>query len=81
MFILFQCVQIQLVLGHKASLRTKRTPQGFTHDWEVFIRGPERTNIQNFVDKVVFYLHKDFQKPKRGKLQVLEHIRHFNLKA
>lgn len=61
----FSCVQIQLVLGHKASLRTKRTPQGFTHDWEVFIRGPERTNIQNFVDKVVFYLHKDFQKPKR----------------
>lgn len=61
----FSCVQIQLELGHKATLRTKKTPQGFTHDWEVFIRGPERTNIANFVEKVVFYLHKDFQKPKR----------------
>ena len=61
-----QCVQIQLVLGHRATLRTKSTPQGFTHNWEVFVRGPEKTNIQNFVDKVVFTLHKDFQKPKRS---------------
>ena len=62
-----QCVQIRLELGHKATLRTKKTPQGFTHDWEVFIRGPEGTSIQSFVEKVVFYLHKDFAKPKRGK--------------
>lgn len=61
-------------LGHKATLRTKKTPQGFTHDWEVFIRGPERTNIANFVEKVVFYLHKDFQKPKRGLLNHLHFL-------
>ena len=66
-FFPMQCVQIRLELGHRATLRNKKTTQGFTQDWEVFIRGPEGTNIQNFVEKVVFYLHKDFLKPKRGK--------------
>lgn len=69
-----QCVQIQLALGHKASLRTKRHPQGFTHDWEVFIRGPEKTNIANFVDKVVFLLHKDFPRPKRGLFTLIQSL-------
>ena len=66
--ICFQCVQIQLVMGHKATVRTKKTPEGFTHNWEVFIHGSQQTDIQHFVDKVVFYLHEDFQNPKRGKL-------------
>ncbi|XP_062850157.1 protein AF-9 isoform X2 [Trichomycterus rosablanca] len=31
----------------------------------VFVRGPEHTNIQHFVEKVVFHLHESFPKPKR----------------
>uniref|UniRef100_A0A3Q3KIL6 YEATS domain-containing protein n=1 Tax=Monopterus albus TaxID=43700 RepID=A0A3Q3KIL6_MONAL len=33
----------------------------------VFVRGPEHSNIQHFVEKVVFHLHESFPKPKRCK--------------
>ncbi|XP_012585291.1 PREDICTED: protein ENL isoform X2 [Condylura cristata] len=39
--------------------------EGFTHDWMVFVRGPEQCEIQHFVEKVVFRLHDSFPKPKR----------------
>uniref|UniRef100_A0A673A7U2 MLLT1 super elongation complex subunit a n=1 Tax=Sphaeramia orbicularis TaxID=375764 RepID=A0A673A7U2_9TELE len=62
----FQCtVQVKLELGHRAQLRKKVTSEGFTHDWMVFVRGPETGDIQHFVDKVVFRLHESFPKPKR----------------
>uniref|UniRef100_A0A3P9M7K0 MLLT1 super elongation complex subunit a n=1 Tax=Oryzias latipes TaxID=8090 RepID=A0A3P9M7K0_ORYLA len=62
-----QCtVQVKLELGHRAQLRKKVTSEGFTHDWMVFVRGPETGAIQHFVDKVVFRLHESFPKPKRG---------------
>ncbi|KAJ8374480.1 hypothetical protein SKAU_G00050600 [Synaphobranchus kaupii] len=61
-----QCtVQVKLELGHRAQLRKKVTSEGFTHDWMVFVRGPEMGDIQNFVEKVVFRLHESFPKPKR----------------
>ncbi|XP_011472371.1 protein ENL isoform X2 [Oryzias latipes] len=61
-----QCtVQVKLELGHRAQLRKKVTSEGFTHDWMVFVRGPETGAIQHFVDKVVFRLHESFPKPKR----------------
>ncbi|XP_029683794.1 protein ENL isoform X1 [Takifugu rubripes] len=61
-----QCtVQVKLELGHRAQLRKKVTSEGFTHDWMVFVRGPETGDIQHFVDKVVFRLHESFPKPKR----------------
>ncbi|XP_070541879.1 protein AF-9-like [Ptychodera flava] len=60
-----QCVQVKLELGHRATVRKKPTIEGFTHDWVVFVRGPEGSNIQHFVDKVVFHLHDSFPKPKR----------------
>ncbi|XP_002732768.1 protein ENL-like [Saccoglossus kowalevskii] len=60
-----QCVQVKLELGHRASFRKKPTVEGFTHEWWVFVRGPEGSNIQHFVDKVVFHLHDSFPKPKR----------------
>ncbi|CAG2164715.1 unnamed protein product [Oppiella nova] len=31
----------------------------------VFVRGPENSNIEHFVEKVVFHLHESFPKPKR----------------
>uniref|UniRef100_A0A3B3T031 MLLT1 super elongation complex subunit n=1 Tax=Paramormyrops kingsleyae TaxID=1676925 RepID=A0A3B3T031_9TELE len=61
-----QCtVQVKLELGHRAQLRKKVTTEGFTHDWMVFVRGPESGDIQHFVEKVVFRLHESFPKPKR----------------
>ncbi|XP_010792616.1 receptor-type tyrosine-protein phosphatase alpha-like [Notothenia coriiceps] len=61
-----QCtVQVKLELGHRAQLRKKVTSEGFTHDWMVFVRGPETGDIQHFVEKVVFRLHDSFPKPKR----------------
>lgn len=60
-------VQVKLELGHRAQVRKKPTAEGFTHDWMVFVRGPEHSNIQHFVEKVVFHLHESFPKPKRGR--------------
>ncbi|XP_028856116.1 protein ENL isoform X2 [Denticeps clupeoides] len=61
-----QCtVQVKLELGHRAQLRKKATSEGFTHDWMVFVRGPDAADIQHFVEKVVFRLHESFPKPKR----------------
>lgn len=84
MFLCLQCtVQVKLELGHRAQLRKKVTSEGFTHDWMVFVRGPENSDIQHFVDKVVFRLHESFPKPKRGKFdnftnEILHHSQ-FNL--
>uniref|UniRef100_A0A8C4QJU0 YEATS domain-containing protein n=1 Tax=Eptatretus burgeri TaxID=7764 RepID=A0A8C4QJU0_EPTBU len=59
-------VQVKLELGHRAQVRRKPTTEGFTHDWAVFVRGPDNMPIQHFVEKVIFYLHDSFPKPKRG---------------
>ncbi|NP_001087981.1 uncharacterized protein LOC494666 [Xenopus laevis] len=62
-----QCtVQVKLELGHRAQLRKKPTTEGFTHDWMVFVRGPDQFDIQHFVEKVVFRLHDSFNRPKRA---------------
>lgn len=61
-------IKVNFEIGHVASLRSKKTPEGFTHDWEVFVRGTEGADISHFVDKVVFNLHSTFQRPRRGKL-------------
>ncbi|KAM3965419.1 LOW QUALITY PROTEIN: uncharacterized protein ACR2FA_000253 [Aphomia sociella] len=58
-------IKVNFEIGHVASLRSKKTPEGFTHDWEVFVRGQEGADISHFVDRVVFILHDTFPKPKR----------------
>lgn len=58
-------VKVHFEIGHVACLRSKKTPEGFTHDWEVFVRGQEGADISHFVDKVVFQLHTTFKKPRR----------------
>ncbi|XP_049938127.1 protein AF-9 isoform X3 [Schistocerca serialis cubense] len=60
-----QCVRVSFDIGHEASIRAKRTPEGFTHDWKVFVRGTDNAEIQHFVEKVVFHLHETFPKPIR----------------
>ena len=61
-------VGVKIELGHKASCKKAPSPEGFTHDWVVFVRGPGSYDISHFVEKVVFYLHESFAKPKRGRL-------------
>ncbi|EDO45571.1 predicted protein [Nematostella vectensis] len=59
-------VQAKLELGHTASCRKKLTPEGFTHDWKVFVRGSDHNDISHFVEKVIFNLHESFPNPKRA---------------
>ncbi|XP_041365204.1 protein AF-9-like isoform X2 [Gigantopelta aegis] len=58
-------VQVTVELGHHASTRKKPTQEGFTHDWTVFVRGPDGSKIHYFIEKVVFHLHETFAKAKR----------------
>lgn len=69
-----QYVKVIFEIGHEASVRNKRTPEGFTHDWELFVRGAENTDIHFFIDKVVFHLHDTFPNPKRGKFYFLPNV-------
>ena len=59
-------MQVKLEIGHKAACRVEPTPEGFTHDWTIFVRGSEGKDISHFVEKVIFHLHESFPKPKRG---------------
>jgi transcription initiation factor IIF auxiliary subunit len=54
----FQSVQVKIELGHRASQRESPSPDGYTHDWTVYVRGPEGCNIAHFIEKVVFHLHQ-----------------------
>ncbi|XP_076661201.1 ENL/AF9-related superfamily elongation complex transcription factor [Halictus rubicundus] len=58
-------IRITLQCGHSSTLRSRHTPEGYTHDWEVFVRGVENADIHHYVEKVVFQLHETFSKPKR----------------
>lgn len=54
-------------VGHVAQLKSKITPDGFTHDWELFVRGCDSNDISNYIEKVVFNLHDSFPRHKRSK--------------
>lgn len=60
-------VKVQFEIGHISKLRVKKTPNGFTHDWELYVKGVNGADISHYVEKVVFHLHNSFPKPKRGK--------------
>lgn len=32
-------------------LRMRTTPQGYTHDWELFVRGIDNADIHHYVEK------------------------------
>lgn len=61
-------IKVAFEIGHSASPKSKKSPEGFTHDWELYVRGSEGNNISRFVDRVVFNLHESFPKPIRGKI-------------
>ncbi|XP_058058051.1 protein AF-9 [Anopheles bellator] len=58
-------VKIFVEIGHVATVKSRPTAEGYTHDWELFVRGPDGADISHFVDKVVFNLHDSFPRPKR----------------
>ncbi|XP_020299552.1 protein AF-9 [Pseudomyrmex gracilis] len=58
-------VRITLECGHTSTLRMRTTPEGYTHDWEVFVRGIDNADIYQYIEKVVFLLHDTFRNPKR----------------
>lgn len=60
-------VKVTFDIGHESTLRTKPTADGFTHDWELYVKGCDSNDISQFVDRVIFNLHESFPKPKRGK--------------
>lgn len=59
-------IKIFIEIGHESSLKAKPTPDGYTHDWELFVRSCQSGDISHFIDKVVFNLHSSFARPKRG---------------
>lgn len=67
MCVAFKQVEVFLELGHAATPRKTPTADGYTHDWKIWVRGPNGAKIQNFIEKIVFNLHESFPKPKRGK--------------
>ncbi|KAK9309027.1 hypothetical protein QLX08_001210 [Tetragonisca angustula] len=58
-------IRITLECGHSSVVRMRTTPQGYTHDWEVFVRGIDNAEIHHYVEKVVFQLHQTFSRPRR----------------
>lgn len=58
-------MRITLECGHTSVLRVRTTPEGYTHDWEVFVRGIDNADIHHYIEKVVFLLHDTFRNPKR----------------
>eukprot|EP01097_Dermamoeba_algensis_P007987 TRINITY_DN516_c0_g2_i1.p1 TRINITY_DN516_c0_g2~~TRINITY_DN516_c0_g2_i1.p1 ORF type:complete len:259 (-),score=66.96 TRINITY_DN516_c0_g2_i1:660-1400(-) len=43
----------------------KKTEEGHTHKWTVFLRSPQNEDYSSFIKKVVFCLHPSFVPPKR----------------
>lgn len=60
-------IRIAFEIGHKVTLKAKASSEGFTHDWELFVRGCDGSDISSFVEKIVFLLHESFPKPRRSK--------------
>lgn len=63
-------IKVTFEIGHSSSVKNKASPEGYTHDWELFVRGADGTNITRFVEKVIFNLHNSFPKPCRGRCRV-----------
>lgn len=61
-----QCVRVLFEIGHVATVRNEPTEEGFTHDWELYLRGADNTEIHHFVEKVIFHLHETFPNHRRG---------------
>lgn len=71
-------IRVAFDVGHSATVKGKTTVEGFTHDWELYVRGIDsNSNIHRFVERVVFNLHESFPKPKRGKWFIIMQFHFF----
>lgn len=58
-------IRVAFEIGHSA--RTAAKPQiNRTHDWELFVRSGDNSNISRYIDRIVFTLHETFPNPVRG---------------
>jgi len=55
---------VDLVLGHKASIRATPSPEGHTHDFDLYV-DCKHGNIGDFVDWVGFDLHESYDEHRR----------------
>lgn len=44
-------IRITLECGHASVLRAQTTHKGYTHDWEVFVRGVDNADISQYIEK------------------------------
>lgn len=44
-------MRVTLECGHTSELRAQRTPEGYTHDWQVFVRGVDNAEIHQYIEK------------------------------
>lgn len=59
-------IKLTFEVSHLAQRKAKPA-KGFTHDWELYVRSPNKeADLSHFVDKVIFNLHDTFVKPKRS---------------
>lgn len=43
--------RITLECGDSSCLRAKKTQEGYTHDWEVFVKGADNAPIHHYIEK------------------------------
>jgi len=64
-----QHLQIQFELGHVAILRPHVTSDGYTHDWELYLRpseGATGVDALRFIERVEFQLHETYKRRTVG---------------
>ena len=62
-----QKLELELDLGHRATIRDTPTDEGFTHDWMMYVRPYDVARFQLYVEKVIFVLHESFPDPERSR--------------
>ena len=49
-------IRITLECGHTSEIRAQKTAEGYTHDWQVFVRGVDNAEIHQYIEKGKFEL-------------------------
>lgn len=60
-------------LGSMAIHLGKKAEEFKTHQWVLYIRGPQDEDLSTFVEKVSFTLHPSFANPVRGIFECIVH--------
>lgn len=64
-----QHLQVHFELGHVAILRPHMTSDGYSHDWEVYVRpseGATSVDALYFIERVEFHLHETYDRRTVG---------------